>query len=101
MGGEAGGIVRHGIEGAAVDNIVGVFALRPDVQPEYGVIRLRQSKFNVIVCGEADGFCLLAEIGQFFFIHGVFVNLPFSVLKQCSIFLWQLPFFFQKGVDKS
>ena len=45
MGGKAGGVVRHGVNGTAMDHTVGVLALRLDVQPEYGVIFLYREDY--------------------------------------------------------
>ena len=61
MDGKAGGIVRHGINGAAVDHAVGVLALRPDVQPEHRLILLHRYHFNMIIHSEL--------VARFFFPH--------------------------------
>ena len=49
----AGGIVRQGIDGAAVNHSKGVFALRADIQPEDGMILLDHDHFDVVIRGKA------------------------------------------------
>ena len=53
VGGEAGGVIRHGVDGAAVNHSKGVFALRADIQPEDGMILLDHDHFDVVIRGKA------------------------------------------------
>ena len=64
VGGGAGGVVRQGIDGAAVDHAVGVFALRPDGQLEYRPVPFHGFHLDKIMVHEAV--FLLPLLNSFF-----------------------------------
>ena len=68
VGGYAGGVVRQGVNGAAVDHAVGVLALGPDGQPEHRVVLFHQLHLNVIVVHEAVLFLPAGDL-LFQFVH--------------------------------
>ena len=83
VGGKAGGVVCHGVDGAAVDHAIGVFALRLDIQPEYGVIFLYHDHFNMVVSGKEIFALFVLKHFNCTFVHFVFVYLSIVLLFEC------------------
>ena len=95
MGGKAGGVVRHGVNGTAMDHTVGVLALRLDVQPEYGVIFLYHDHFNMVVSGKEIFALFVLKHFNCTFVHFVFVYLSIVLLFECITYFLRFLLFFQ------
>ena len=95
MGGKAGGVVRHGVNGTAMDHTVGVLALRLDVQPEYGVIFLYHDHFNMVVSGKEIFALFVLKHFNCNFVHFVFVYLSIVLLFECITYFLRFLLFFQ------
>ena len=96
MGGKPGRIIRHGINGAAVDHTEGVFALRADLQPENRPVLFHGHHFNVIMHHKSILLLFVPHYGS-----KVFHIIP-SVCYDVSVYHKASPFstFFKRGVDK-
>ena len=95
MGGKAGGVVRHGVNGTAMDHTVGVLALRLDVQPEYGVIFLYHDHLNMVVSGKESFALFVLKHFNCNFVHFVFVYLSIVLLFECITYFLRFLLFFQ------
>ena len=95
MGGKAGGVVRHGVNGTAMDHTVGVLALRLDVQPEYGVIFLYHDHLNMVVSGKEIFALFVLKHFNCNFVHFVFVYLSIVLLFECITYFLRFLLFFQ------
>ena len=83
VGGKAGGVVCHGVDSAAVDHAIGVFALWLDIQPEYGVIFLYHDHLNMVVSGKEIFALFVLKHFNCNFVHFVFVYLSIVLLFEC------------------
>ena len=95
VGGKAGGVVCHGVDSAAVDHAIGVFALRLDIQPEYGVIFLYHDHFNMVVSGKEIFALFVLKHFNCNFVHFVFVYLSIVLLFECITYFLRFLLFFQ------
>ena len=95
VGGKAGGVVRHGVNGAAMDHTVGVLALRLDIQPEYGVVFLYHDHFNMVVSGKEIFALFVLKHFNCTFVHFVFVYLSIVLLFECITYFLRFLLFFQ------
>ena len=95
VGGKAGGVVCHGVDSAAVDHAIGVFALRLDVQPEYGVIFLYHDHLNMVVSGKEIFALFVLKHFNCNFVHFVFVYLSIVLLFECITYFLRFLLFFQ------
>ena len=100
VGGKAGGVVCHGVDSAAVDHAIGVFALRLDVQPEYGVIFLYHDHFNMVVSGKEIFALFVLKHFNCNFVHFIFVYLSIILFFSVSHIFSDFYSFFEFGVDK-
>ena len=73
----------HGVDSAAVDHAIGVFALRLDIQPEYGVVFLYHDHFNMVVSGKEIFALFVLKHFNCNFVHFVFVYLSIVLLFEC------------------
>ena len=94
VGGKAGGVVCHGVDSAAVDHAIGVFALRLDIQPEYGVVFLYHDHFNMVVSGKEIFALFVLKHFNCNFVHFVFVYLSIVLLFECITYFLRFLLFF-------
>ena len=95
VGGKAGGVVCHGVDSAAVDHAIGVFALRLDIQPEYGVVFLHHDHFDMVVSGKEIFALFVLKHFNCNFVHFVFVYLSIVLLFECITYFLRFLLFFQ------
>ena len=95
VGGKAGGVVCHGVDSAAVDHAIGVFALRLDIQPEYGVVFLYHDHLNMVVSGKEIFALFVLKHFNCNFVHFVFVYLSIVLLFECITYFLRFLLFFQ------
>ena len=95
VGGKAGGVVCHGVDSAAVDHAIGVFALWLDIQPEYGVIFLYHDHLNMVVSGKEIFALFVLKHFNCNFVHFVFVYLSIVLLFECITYFLRFLLFFQ------
>ena len=99
MDGHAGGVVRHGVQRAAVNHAEGIHALRPDVHPEHGPVLPDRFQLHVVVVHKGvAGQALPGPFQQI--VHG---GPLFSIIGFPIVYHGRSHFstFFQKAVDKS
>ena len=94
VGGKAGGVVCHGVDSAAVDHAIGVFALWLDIQPEYGVIFLYHDHLNMVVSGKEIFALFVLKHFNCNFVHFVFVYLSIVLLFECITYFLRFLLFF-------
>ena len=94
VGGKASGVVCHGVDSAAVDHAIGVFALWLDIQPEYGVIFLYHDHLNMVVSGKEIFALFVLKHFNCNFVHFVFVYLSIVLLFECITYFLRFLLFF-------